>query len=675
MISTKSKIAKLLLLTLLAQFFPISPNFAETTGISTATKESAPKTKSESESIITQASPDLLREIEAIEKQIKLHDPCEHSSSVSKRLDELNNSFPSKPNTYAIGSAHYFLGGYCNNSKNKMQAAEKYYRRALKLIQAAVGPNHTDLLEVIDDVAPFFDSIGHHEDALKLYVQLSREACDEISLEACLNKKTLEIGVALMMANVNAALGSQMIAEWYYRKVLNLIEDHFHGSHPFFAQALNDYGVFEFSRNRINRAESLFLRAVAVLQRDPTLSNKLAEIRINLSETYLSQGRLFEAGEQIRMATIDPEASERIAARAQHTLETSGQNCLTRNLCKPVRILFATNRRLVRTKGRIFFNSARAEGITYGQATVTVPQNSLRRQGEIPQPNWIERTFKLIPEFGDPARHFTIPQKGIVRFRTHGHFVAAAAQNAKLSSDAPSHAVIFVHGFNVTFDEALLRAGQIANDLGRNSPFGTVILFSWPSAGRLDGYVYDMDSADLAITQLSDFLRNVALKAHFEKVHIIAHSMGNVSLLGALQKLRKQPVPRAKFGQIVLVAPDIDAAKFRQIADGIDKQAEGVTLYVSSTDMALIVSRRMRGDYPRAGDVPDLGPVVLDGIDTIDISRIPSELFSLQHNKYAGRKELLADMRAIFKTGLRAPIRNKALKPATNEGKLYWVFR
>src|SRR5215510_18237 len=57
----------------------------------------------------------------------------------------------------------------------------------------------------------------------------------------------------------------------------------------------------------------------------------------------------------------------------------------------------------------------------------------------------------------------------------------------------------------------------------------------------------------------------------------------------------------------------------------------------------------------RAGDVPPDGPIVTDGIDTIDVTAVSTKLFSLNHSGYADTNALLSDIQLLIQTGERPP--------------------
>ena len=83
-------------------------------------------------------------------------------------------------------------------------------------------------------------------------------------------------------------------------------------------------------------------------------------------------------------------------------------------------------------------------------------------------------------------------------------------------------ALLFVHGYNVSFDNAVRRAGQLAYDLGFDGP---VFMFSWPSRQGMLSYVGDRDSAQLSADPLRTFIETVVAETKAKRIHIIAHSM------------------------------------------------------------------------------------------------------------------------------------------------------
>jgi esterase/lipase superfamily enzyme len=66
--------------------------------------------------------------------------------------------------------------------------------------------------------------------------------------------------------------------------------------------------------------------------------------------------------------------------------------------------------------------------------------------------------------------------------------------------------MVFVHGYNVPFADAVFKAAQIAYDANF---LGTTIVFSWPSAGQPLKYDYDRESANFSSGDLFNLLKLV----------------------------------------------------------------------------------------------------------------------------------------------------------------------
>jgi esterase/lipase superfamily enzyme len=137
--------------------------------------------------------------------------------------------------------------------------------------------------------------------------------------------------------------------------------------------------------------------------------------------------------------------------------------------------------------------------------------------------------------------------------------------------------------------------------------------------------------------------------------------MGNQPLMDVLRDMRNAAPEGVEIGQVFLAAPDVDADSFSNLAKTIQGLAKNVTLYVASNDRALIVSRNFWGSY-RAGDVPPAGPLILPGIDTIDVTAASTDTFAINHSGYASNNKLLEDIGELLRTGLRPP-EMRVLKP------------
>jgi len=348
--------------------------------------------------------------------------------------------------------------------------------------------------------------------------------------------------------------------------------------------------------------------------------------------------------------------------------------CIERTLCTPVNVFFGTNREKSEGPDRIQFSEVSTEALVLGRATVTVPR-AFRKKGEIPRPAWRDLLSLKWPTREDPSRHFAIPAGGVTVYSSEDEFLAAAKQSMTEGGRFKDHVFVFVHGYNVSFDNALYRTAQIAYDLGTEDiPFGTAFLYSWPSAGTVEDYAYDLDTARFSVPYMKTFIDMVVDRTGAQHVHLIAHSMGNWPMLNVLEQVARES-RRTNITQIILAAPDVNTREFEILTSKILPLGKGMTLYASANDRALLAARKIRKNVARAGDVVASNPLVIQGLDTVDVSSVSTEIFSLNHSTYADKRELLNDMWRLMRNGERPPhLRNLSIQMINRGGKQFWKF-
>ena len=317
-----------------------------------------------------------------------------------------------------------------------------------------------------------------------------------------------------------------------------------------------------------------------------------------------------------------------------------------------VRVFFATDRR-VETRRPLAFDSEPADGnqVSYGVCLVSVPRD--HRMGELEGPSIWRLEFRP-----DPERHVLVLSKEL---SDQARFFDDVRHLAERSDD--QDALVFVHGYNVEFDDAARRTAQLAYDLGFKGP---AIAFSWPSQATLAGYNRDARNVELSADSLRTVLSDLAKRANVKRIHVIAHSMGNRALVSALSKIGNDVPVR----QIALIAPDIDAELFRRLARSFPSSVGPITLYASSRDAALIAAAKFAG-YPRAGQGGQ-NIVVTSGIDTVDASAVDTSLTGLGHSYYADASQMLSDLFAFFHGNPAA--KRFGLRAAQSKDGPYWIF-
>ena len=245
-------------------------------------------------------------------------------------------------------------------------------------------------------------------------------------------------------------------------------------------------------------------------------------------------------------------------------------------------------------------------------------------------------SFSAKPEIKDEQRFLRDLKKDL-----------AASQEKKL--------LIFVHGYNVTFENAARRTAQLKHDLEFQ---GEAVFFSWPSRGKLIGYWADEKEVQTAEPFLQEFLTTVVKKSDARKIYIIAHSMGNRAFTSVFPKVRDSLNGAQSVKEIMLAAPDINAKVFtRDIAPKITSPGHGTTLYCSSKDKALWASWLIHFFHSRAGQ----HPAELPGTESVDASSVDTSVLGLGHSYYAEQSNLLKDMNKLI-NGQRAPQRTETLE-------------
>ena len=194
--------------------------------------------------------------------------------------------------------------------------------------------------------------------------------------------------------------------------------------------------------------------------------------------------------------------------------------------------------------------------------------------------------------------------------------------------------LIFVHGFNVKYQEALLRASQIGYDLKYQGP---IVLFTWP-AGAADGFFEEAQinktyDNNLANTKASvELFKNFLLDLQKNNIrpNLIVHSMGHQVALPALKKISDSN-SKVVINELILNAPDFDAPDFIVLAKNIKKVSKRVTLYCSYNDRAMLASKTFNKS-DRLGAC-----TFMEDLDSVNVSLVDDSVLGLGHGYYSSR--------------------------------------
>ncbi len=287
------------------------------------------------------------------------------------------------------------------------------------------------------------------------------------------------------------------------------------------------------------------------------------------------------------------------------------------------RILVATTRERSKTDPDAF-TANRAHALNYADITVSIPTR--HHTGDI---EWPDQTPP------DPTRHFiTVDRTGLEREQFF------SAIRARFRAGGPEHdeVLIFVHGYNSLFQEAVYRFAQIVHDTGFK---GTAILFAWPSRGSTPLYVADREASTYSRDYLEQLLVDLGAMGEVRSINIMAHSMGNWPVIEALRQARMKGHGsfNGKLAEVIMAAPDLDVGVFRTELDTIGKLPRPLTIMVSRDDNALALARTLAGGIDRVGSADLSDPRVVAAVKkynlrVVDLTGVKSK-DSTNHVKFA----------------------------------------
>ena len=286
--------------------------------------------------------------------------------------------------------------------------------------------------------------------------------------------------------------------------------------------------------------------------------------------------------------------------------------------------LMAVTTRKASAEPGILFSGERAPKISLTDFRISIPPETARKVGEVQWP-------KKLP--ADPATDFTtVSAREVSRDGARGWFRAE-------TKSRPRHVLLFVHGFNNTYEDAVYRFAQIVHDSDTEA---VPVLFTWPSRGSVFAYNYDRESTNYSRDALEETLQALAAEKSVEDVSVLAHSMGSFLVLESLRQMAIRNGRIApKIRNVILASPDVDVDVFKQQLGEMGPQNERprFTIFTSTDDRALKVSSRIAGRVPRLGAIdPKTEPYASEfaqaKIDAFDLTALQST-DSLSHGKFA----------------------------------------
>ena len=331
-------------------------------------------------------------------------------------------------------------------------------------------------------------------------------------------------------------------------------------------------------------------------------------------------------------------------------------------------IFFGTNR--APTKGAISgtFGIDRSPKLTFGEAIIQVPGGKFSKEASL-------KPYQASPVpvgVSTDAEHLAITAKSIIEDNKFPAEVSKRATKGRLYDNS---VLVFIHGYNNSFDDAVKRTAQLVRDLNFD---GAAFSFAWPSRGSVFRYGSDLKSAAETVDACVAFLTQVAQATGAARIHVIAHSMGNRILLPALAKLPSSV--QSRFGEIVLASPAVDLKSFNEALDRLN--AAGLnhfTLYASSRDKALLAGFYREFGTTLAGFVTADEPIIHTGMQSIDVSEAGNSQDStnLNHDIFATNPVVTEDLRQLLQKATRPPDKRlpNVVTRTAKSGAMFWYYR
>ena len=335
------------------------------------------------------------------------------------------------------------------------------------------------------------------------------------------------------------------------------------------------------------------------------------------------------------------------------------------------RHFFVTNRRAAEssTSDALEFGSQRDSALSFGSFDVSI-EPSLGLGMIINPTDWFQNEEISLAAIRQQERAAFV--------QSLRNFVDMSPQRSLL---------IVINGFRERFESALRKTAFVASVLDIDTP---VLVFDWPGdqGSSLRGYNAARQVANESGAALAELLELIVRDVRPDKLSLLANSMGGQVVVDAFSILFEDPEfgdPDPELDHIFLTAPDVDHAEFNaRFKQEIRAMADDLTVYVSSNDRALLMSRLInRG--PRAGE-STLSPDQLEEAAAIaGLVEPDSDLVTLVdvtpvnrtrnfHNFSLETPEFFDDLYLRLTLDQATPPNRLIYRVATADGTVYWVL-
>lgn len=276
----------------------------------------------------------------------------------------------------------------------------------------------------------------------------------------------------------------------------------------------------------------------------------------------------------------------------------------------------------------VLFSGERGTGLAVNAVDVSIPPEANRKVGQVQWPSRLP---------ADPLRNFVTVSVDPLEGERAGE--------TWLKTHMPKsrRVLVFVHGFNNRYEDAVYRFAQIVHDSHADV---APVVFTWPSRGSIFDYNYDKESTNYSRDALEELLTRTAANPAVSDITIMAHSMGTWLTVEALRQMAiRNGHVAPKINNVILASPDLDVDVFGRQFATLGKERPHFTIFVSQDDRALALSRRISGNVDRLGQIdpsaePYRSKLEAAGITVLDLTKLKGG-DRLNHGKFAESPEVV----------------------------------
>jgi esterase/lipase superfamily enzyme len=269
----------------------------------------------------------------------------------------------------------------------------------------------------------------------------------------------------------------------------------------------------------------------------------------------------------------------------------------------------------------------------------------------------------------------------------------------QLRQSPTKEVVLYVHGFNETFESAALSMGELCHFFGREH---VCAIFTWPASASgnfVTSYTTTTESATYAVGHLAKTIRMIAQTPGVKSVSLMAHSRGSALLLNAVRELGietiaagVEPFKALKINNVVLMAPDIDLDVADQQMQVFSSNPDMFTrwpgnrypqlirgrwtIYSSPEDKALFVSRFLFRSRKRVGQL-SIAEATSEHTKAyakwgqMDIVIYQGERAALGHAYFTTNPKVSSDLSQLIRHGTKP---GGPGRPLEKIGPVAWTF-